>query len=72
MLKRHIAILIVGGLLGAQANLAGAGDNNVEILPAQLKYLEARAARVRAETQGDVYKEHAVAVAQAVFTSPSD
>jgi len=56
MLKRHIAILIAGGLLGAQANLAGAGDSNVEILPAQLKYLEDRAARVRAETRGDVYK----------------
>jgi len=56
MLKRHIAILIAGGLLGAQANLAGAGDSNVYILPAQLKYLEDRAARVRAETRGDVYK----------------
>ena len=72
MLKRNIAILIAGGLLGAQANLAGAGDSNVEILPAQLKYLDARAASVRAETRGDVYKEAAVAVAQAVFTSPSD
>ena len=56
MLKRHIAILIAGGLLGAQANLAGAGDSNVYILPAQLKYLEERAASVRAEAQADVYK----------------
>ena len=56
MLKRNIAILIAGGLLGAQANLAGAGDSNVYILPAQLKYLEERAASVRAETQGDMYK----------------
>jgi len=59
MLKRHIAILIAGGLLGAQANLAVAveGDSNVVILPAQLKYLEERAARVRAEAQGDMYKK---------------
>jgi len=57
MLKRNIAILIAGGLLGAQANLAGAGDSNVYILPAQLKYLEERAASVRAETQGDLYKK---------------
>ena len=56
MLKRNIAILIAGGLLGAQANLAGAGDSNVYILPAQLKYLEERAASVRAETRGEVYK----------------
>ncbi len=56
MLKRNIAILIAGGLLGAQANLAGAGDSNVYILPAQLKYLEERAASVRAEPQGYVYK----------------
>jgi len=56
MLKRNIAILIAGGLLGAQANLAGAGDSNVYILPAQLKYLEERAASVRAEAQADVYK----------------
>ncbi len=56
MLKRNIAILIAGGLLGAQANLAGAGDSNVYILPAQLKYLEERAASVRAEAQGDLYK----------------
>ncbi len=54
MLKRNIAILIAGGLLGAQANLAGAGDSNVSIFPAQLKYLEARAASIRAETQGAV------------------
>ena len=59
MLKRHIAILIAGGLWGAQANLAVAveGDSNVVILPAQLKYLEERAARVRAEAQGDMYKK---------------
>ena len=58
MLKRNIAILIAGGLLGAQANLAGAieGDSNVEILPAQLKYFEERAARIQAESQGDAYK----------------
>ena len=56
MLKRNIAILIAGGLLGAQANLAGAGDSNVQILPAQLKYLEERAASVLAETRGDAYK----------------
>ena len=56
MLKRNIAILIAGGLLGAQANLAGAGDSNVYILPAQLKYLEERAASVRAQPQGYVYK----------------
>lgn len=56
MLKRNIAILIAGGLLGVQANLAGAGDSNVEILPAQLKYFEERAASIRAETRGDVYK----------------
>ena len=56
MLKRNIAILIAAGLLGAQANLAGAGDSNVQILPAQLKYLEERAASVRAETQADMYQ----------------
>lgn len=56
MLKRNIAILIAGGLLGVQANLAGAGDSNVEILPAQFKYFEERAASIRAETRGDVYK----------------
>ena len=55
MLKRNIAILIAGGLLGAQANLAGAGDSNVYILPAQLKYLEERAASVRAEAQAQGY-----------------
>ena len=56
MLKRHIAILIVGGLLGAQANLAGAGDSNVVILPAQARYLEERVASIQAETRGDIYK----------------
>ena len=56
MLKRNIAILIAGGLLGAQANLAGAGDSNVSIFPAQLKYLEARAASVQAQPQGYAYK----------------
>ena len=40
MLKRNIAILIAGGLLGVQANLAGAGDSNVYILPAQQKYFD--------------------------------
>ena len=54
MLKRNIAILIAGGLLGAQANLAGAGDSNVYILPAQLKYLEERAASVRAEAHAGI------------------
>ena len=56
MLKRHIAILIAGGLLGAQANLAGAGDSNVVILPAQARYLEERVASIQAETRGDIYK----------------
>ncbi len=56
MLKRNIAILIAGGLLGAQANLAGAGDSNVYVLPAQARYLEERAASVLAEAQADLYK----------------
>ena len=46
MLKRNIAILIAGGLLGAQANLAGAGDSPSQMLPAQARYLEERAASI--------------------------
>lgn len=50
MLKRNIAILIAGGLLATQVNLAGADDTPpTQIFPAQQKYLEERAASVRAD-----------------------
>ena len=59
MLKRKIAVLIAGGLLGAQVTLAAADQtayfpsNDTEVIwklfPAQVKYLEERAASVRAE-----------------------
>ena len=62
MLKRNIAILIAGGLLGVQANLASAGGDGdshpsaTQLMPAQLKYFEERAASVRAEAAGNVDK----------------
>lgn len=64
MLKRHIAILIAGGLLSAQVNLAAgqassavnADDQYWKPLPSQLKYLEERAATIQKEARGDVYK----------------
>ena len=46
MLKRNIAILIAGGLLGTQVNLAGAGDSPSQVLPAQARYLDERAAGI--------------------------
>ena len=62
MLKRNIAILIAGGLLGGQVNLATAGasafpSNDVQVytkmLPAQLKYFEQRAASIQGTVRGD-------------------
>lgn len=66
MLKRNIAILIAGGLLGAQANLAGAGgsafqrgaeENSswTQVLPAQARYLEQRAANLQGVVGGDSF-----------------
>ena len=52
MLKRNIAILIVGGLLSAQVHLAGAGGSTSQMLPAQAQYLEQRAAKVAQELVG--------------------
>ncbi len=58
MLKRNIALLIAGGLLGAQVGLAAADQgtfpsNDTEViwklLPAQLKYLEQREADIKKE-----------------------
>ena len=58
MLKRKIALLIAGGLLGAQAGFAIAAQgnfpsNDTEViwkpLPAQAKYLEERAASIQKE-----------------------
>jgi len=46
MWKRNIAVLIAGGLLGAQANLAGAGDSPSQLLPAQARYLDERVAGI--------------------------
>jgi hypothetical protein len=62
MLKRNIAILIAGGLLSAQVTLATAGQgtfpsNDTEViwkpLPAQLQYLEQRAASIQGAVRGD-------------------
>ena len=65
MLKRNIAILIAGGLLGGQVNLATAGEsafpsNDVQVytkmLPAQAKYFDERAASTRTAKSGDVFE----------------
>lgn len=67
MLKRNIAILFAGGMLGAQVGLAAADQgtfpsNDTEViwkpLPAQLKYLEERAASIKkAPAVRTVYSE---------------
>jgi hypothetical protein len=61
MLKRNIAILIAGGLLSAQVNLAtaqapsavNADDQYSKPLPDQLNYLEQRAASIQGTVRGD-------------------
>ena len=64
MLKRNIALLIAGGLLSAQVSLAAADqgpfppspdDQYSKPLPAQLKYLEQRAASVQGTVRGDSF-----------------
>ena len=67
MLKRNIAILIAGGLLSAQVNLAAAGQSTFPMsadepgrgigstLPALTNYLEQRAASIQGTTRGDSF-----------------
>jgi hypothetical protein len=71
MLKRNIALLIAGGLLGAQVGLAAADQgtfpsNETEViwkpLPAQLKYLEERAASIQGVARGDSFPPSADAL----------
>ena len=68
MLKRKIAVLIAGGLLGAQVTLAAADQtayfpsNDTEVIwklfPAQVKYLEEREASIKkAPAVPTVYSE---------------
>ena len=64
MLKRNIAVLIAGVLLGAQVNLAAADQgalpkNDIEIysamLPAQAKYFAEREAGLQTAVRGDSF-----------------
>jgi hypothetical protein len=71
MLKRNIAILIAGGLLSAQVNLAAADQSTFPMnaddqywkpLPSQLEYLEQRAASIQGTARGDSFPPSADAI----------